>query len=289
MSQKLVIPTTTKIEQIYPYVDGIIFGIKGMCVNCLEVDYSDSIELIKDIKNHNKKVFIFLNKNMHNSDLLHLEEILIELSKYDIDGVFYADVAVINIYNRLDLNYDLIWSSEHVTTNYSTINYWNNIGTKGTFISNEITLDEIIEIRNNTNSKLFVQVFGYMPIYVSMRHAVKNYLEHFAMSDNSEINYISKEGNTYPIIDNETGTMVYSSNILNALEESLEFDTKGIDYLILNMFNIDTDKQNKVLKIYNTVTTNNVSEYNKEICSLFDNIDKGFLYRKTVFKVKKNA
>ena len=34
-----------------------------------------------------------------------------------------------------------MWSSEHYTTNYFTINYWYNYGVKSVFLSNEITVD----------------------------------------------------------------------------------------------------------------------------------------------------
>ena len=37
-------------------------------------------------------------------------------------------------------------------------------------------LDNILEIRKNTQVKLMVNIFGYLPMFVSKRHIVKNYL-----------------------------------------------------------------------------------------------------------------
>ena len=62
----------------------------------------------------------------------------------------YSDVCFINLKNELGLNYDLIWSQEHLTTNYGTINFWQEYGVNYTYISPDITLNEILEIKQNT-------------------------------------------------------------------------------------------------------------------------------------------
>ena len=193
--------------------------------------------------------------------------------------------AILNIYNSLDLNYDLVWSQEHLTTNYNTINFWNSFGAKYTYISSDITEEEIIEISKKSNSKLMVTLFGYLPMFVSKRHIVKNYLEYFDLNDNSKINYMEKEGKTYPIIDNNIGTQVYSNNILNGIKFKLNLD---VEYIILNSFNIDLDKFISIIDMFKTVKKDNVVEYNDKINNMFTNIDEGFLNTKTIYRVKKN-
>ena len=95
------------------------------------------------------------------------------------------------------------------------INYWNSKGSKYAYISSDITEEEIIKIIENSKSKLLVTLFGHLPMFVSKRHIVKNYLEYFKLEDKSSLNYIEKENKIYPIIDNFVGTQVYSNNILN--------------------------------------------------------------------------
>ena len=51
-------------------------------------------------------------------------------------------------------------------------------------------------IKENSKVKTFVNVFGYIPMFASRRHLVNNYLKTFDLTDNSDINYISKEGNS---------------------------------------------------------------------------------------------
>ena len=172
-----------------------------------------------------------------------------------------------------------MWSQEHLTTNYETMNFWNSYGVKYTYVSSDITLKEIEEIKKKSKCKLIVPIFGYIPIFTSKRHVVKNYLDNFNLKNNSKTNYIEKENKLYPIVDNKEGTVVYSSHILNGYDEYKKLE--DIDYFTLNSFNIESDKFINVLKMYKE---KKVKE--EKIDKLFENIDKGFLYKETIYKVK---
>ena len=265
----------------YSNADAFILGLNDYSVNTS----SYSLDEIKDIVNNSdKEIFVAINKNIHNNEIELLEEYLIELSKMKIAGIFYADVSLIEINKEHNLNLNLIWSQEHLTCNYHTINYWLNEGAKGVFISNDITKREILEIASNVNALKFVQVFGYVPIYVSKRHATDNYLKAFNIDNkDKEFNYIYKEEAYYPIVDSKNGTEVYSNNILCSLNEVKEYN--NIDYGIINFFNIDHDEE-KIINIFKTVTDNNLEEYNSFIKDNFKNIDSIFLYNETIYKVK---
>ena len=264
----------------YKTVDALIIGLKDFSVNMYALSYEE-IENI--VNNTSQEIFIGINKNIHNNEIELLEEYLIKFSKINIAGIFYADVSLIQINKEKNLNLNLIWSQEHLTCNYHTINYWLNEGARGVFISNDITKREILEIGSNVSGIKFAQVFGYVPIYVSRRHAVKNYFDAFNIDHEKEFNYISKEGHDYPIVDSNVGTEVYSNNILCALEDILDY--QNIDYGIINFFNIDHDEE-KVIEIFKTVTRNNLKEYNSFICNKFNNIDSIFLHTETIYKVK---
>ncbi len=284
MAKILTIPNNiNEIENTENIVDGFIIGIKDMCVNTNMCIPLDDLNILNSIKN--KDIFINLNKNMHNSDLESIKNILIALNEYNIKGILYYDVAVLNIYNSLDLNYDLVWSQEHLTTNYNTINYWNSFGVKYTYLSSDITEDEIVTISKNCKVKLMVNMFGYLPMFVSKRHIVKNYLEYFDLKDNSSVNYIVKEDKTYPIIDNTIGTSVFSNNILNGIKSYLNIN---VEYIVLNSFDIELNKFIDVVNMFKNVNSKNVLEYEDKINSMFDNVDNGFLNKKTIYRVKKN-
>ena len=270
----LIIPSSK--EQFKLNCDGIIIGIKNLSTNLPA--YFD----LEDLKDINKEIFVCLNKNMHNEDIKLLEETLIKLKDYNIKGVIFYDLAVPNLAKKLNLNYDLVWGQEHMTNNYYTINFWYEHNIKYTWVSNDITLREMNEIKQNTKAKLFVTLFGYLPMFTSQRHLVKNYLKTFSLKDNSKINYIVKEGKTYPLTD-DLITVTYTDFILDGLKEKTLLN---YDYIILNSFLVPFDKFEKVVKIFNEVNKTNIDELQEQLNNMFDNLGKGFFYNETVYKVK---
>lgn len=267
MSKLLVIPNKKDLDYL---CDGYILGLKDFSVN---MNLEFTIEEIKE--NIDKNIFVAINKNIYSHELDKLKEILKELDKLDIKGILFADTSLINIKKELNLKTSLVWSQEHLVTNYQTINYWGEYGIKMAYLSTDITLREIKEIKENTKLKLIVPIFGYIPIFTSKRYEIKNYLDNFKLNDNSKINYIYKEEKTYPIVDNTDGTVVYSNYILNGYKEYLDLD---VDYVTLNAFNIEDDEFKKILKTF---------KEKKEKDLNINNGDKGFLYKETIYKVKR--
>ena len=284
MAKKLIIPNNKNLDEIKNYCDGFILGIKDLCVNN---NVTFNLDEIKEIvsKYSDKDIFVSLNKNMHAGDLEVLKETLINLENINIKGIFYYDISIVEYKKTLNLKHDLVWNQEHLTTNYNTCNYWYDYNVLYSCLSSEITLDEIKEISDNVKGKLMLPVFGYIPMYTSYRHVVKNYLDNFKLSSDSKIHYIKKEGYTYPIVDTKEGTTVYSSFILNSLSETLELKD-DISYFIFNAFLIPNNILIEVLKLYDEVTSDNFNLLEEKINKLINNLDKGFLYKETIYKVK---
>lgn len=266
------------------HIDGMIVGLKNMSVNMPSYySYDEIVRFVNIAKKFNKEIFVSLNKNMFNEDLKYLKETLIKLDDLKLTGILYYDISIVNIKKEEKLVTPLVWNQEHLTTNYLTSNFWYEHGAKYTMLSSEITLDEVKEIEKEAKAKLMLPVFGYLPMFVSRRHLVKNYLETFNLEDNSKINYIEKEGKIYPIIDNEEGTIAYSSKCLNGILETLKLD---IDYIVLNSFNINDKVFRDVVFMYSVVNDTNALEFKEKIEEMLDT-DLGFLYKETVYKVKK--
>lgn len=284
--RNLIMPKSIQqLNNLLNELDGVIVGLDKLCINMpYNFNYDEIKEIIKICNDNNKEIFISLNKNMHNKDLEYLKNILIDLDKYNINGIIYYDIALVNYKEELKLNNSLVWGQEHLTTNYLTSDYWYSFGALYTYLSSEITLDEVNEISKSCKAKTMVTMFGYLPMFVSRRHLVKNYLDTFNIKDNSRINYITKEGKQYQIIDSSDGTVAYSANVLNGIEEVLKLKT---DYIVLNSFGINDDSFKEVVRMFKEVNKSNVKEYKERIDSMFST-DFGFLYNETIYKVKKN-
>ena len=277
----ILIPNSIdQIRNLHDKVDGFILPIKDLSVNYnyyIDIDELESIlSILKD-----KKIFISLNKNMHNKDLDMLKKVLVKLEDYNIEGIIYYDVALVRLKNELKLKNDLVWAAEHLVNNYGTINYWYSEGVNKAYLSSEITKNEIIDIKKNTKAKLMMNIFGYVPIFTSKRHLVDNYLDTFDKEKISNIYYMYKEGVTYPVMDTKTGTVAYSGHILNGIKEYYDLD---MDYYVINSFLIDDIE--KVLDIFNDVDKTNLEKCYQKLNEIIGNTDEGFLHTETIYKVK---
>lgn len=283
MTKLMVIPSHTNIDELIDKADAFLFGYQGMSVNFLvTVDLEYIQNLYSKLKAKGKQLFIALNKNFHNNELSVVQEIMKKLADIKIDGILYYDVALVQIKRENNIDIPLIWGAEHLTTNYATMNYWHQFGVDFVYVSGEITKKEIIEIRNHTQMKMIVPLFGHLPMFVSERHEIKNYLTHFHLNNQSSIYYMEKEGKRYPVIDNKEGTFVYSNFILNGYQEYLEFKNAGIDYALLNENFIEQNTFSKIVDIFQK--ENGSDTEIDELCQ--NKTDKGFLYKETVYQVK---
>ena len=255
MKKGVIISSIKQAEDIKDEVDAYLIPLKDLSINYTN---TFTIEEIKKIQKLKKEIFVFINKNIENSELNKLEKTLKEIETLNINGIIFYDIAIVELKKELNLKTDLVWHQEHLTTNYGAVNYWYNKGVKFAYLSSELTKREIEEIKKNTKAKLFVNVFGYIPMFTSKRHLVDNYINTFDIKEKG--NKIYKEGKYYNIDDNKNGTTVYSDYILNIKEEI------DVDYLIYNSNMIDN---------FNNILKNNTL---KE--------ENGFLYKETIYKVK---
>ena len=66
----------------------------------------------------------------------------------------FYDLSVLSMRDRLHLKTPLIWSQEHMTTNYNTCNYYYEKGCEYVYLSSEITEEEIKEIKEKSPIKI---------------------------------------------------------------------------------------------------------------------------------------
>lgn len=264
------------------------FGLEGLTA----FDNAISLYELKKIKQEypNKKIYLSIDKNFFNNEIEKLKETLQEIETLNIEGIFFYDLAVLNIHKNLNLKTPLIWNQNFLTTNYKTCNYYYEKGVKKVLLSSEITIDEIKEIANNTKSELFVNIFGYQLMSLSKRKLITNYLKYTGYKK-QETNYLKKEGKEYLIKENEYGTSIYTNHILNGITKINELKKINAN-IILDEMNIEKETFKKVLKLYEESLNDDISleELNKKeekIKKLLSNTSLGFFDLKTIYKVKK--
>ena len=275
---KVLIKPTESINQ-YKEADGFVLPLVSF-----SVDYKNtySIDEIKDICNKtDKEIFVVINKMIENDEVNRLKEVLLELDKLKIKGVFFYDLAILELKKELDLKLDLVWNNTHMVINYYTCNYYYDKGCKYSYLSNEVTLDEIIEIKKKAKCSLIFMLLGYPVSSFSKRKLLTN------SSFDKELiitEPVSKQ--KYKVIETETGTTFKYNKIRNNATCLRELIDNDIDYVYLIEDDINHDSFVKALKL----TKKYISDANKEYVNKMRDIfgsDTGFLYRKTIYEVTK--
>lgn len=244
-----------------------------------------SIEEIKELrKTYTGELFIAVNKNMFNSELKELEDKLIELDKLDINGIFFYDISVLSIHNRLKLKTPLVWNQTHMVTNYNTCNYYYDKGCTYGVIASEITLDEINEISKKTKMKLFVNVLGYQVMGYTRRSLLSNYFKSIGKEKKKDNYTIINNGEEYIVKEEDKGNAFLFGKALNGSNIIKDLD---VDYIILNDYNFDKNTFNKALELYVSLVNTKDDKYAIELDNLVGE-NRGFFFTKTIYKVKKN-
>ena len=266
MSNLVVIPN--KKEDIKNILDKnineLIIGVKDLSIYPLELSIE---EIIFIADNTDKIITIAINKMIHNKDLKLVKEVLLKVKNSNIKKILFYDLGILNICKEMNIDKELILSQEHLNASINSNEFYYNKGIVNTFITSDITSDEIIEINNNTKMNVYYTVFGYLSIFYSRRHLITNYFKYIEKDKNNDTYFIFNNNLKYMIKEYSYGTIIYSPliNLINEIDK-----IKSIDNLVIDLSYIDgTDIIDKFIN------------KDKE-----DNTYIGFFDKKTIYKLK---
>ena len=272
-----VIRDDNYLEYLDEGLDGLILPI-----NDFSVDYFKyySISDIKEYKKSTDKlVFVVINKMIFNKELDNLLDVLKELESINVDGVFFYDLAVFNLVKVNKININLIYNGTHMVTNSDTINLYYDLGVRGAYLSNEITKDEVLNIRSNTKSDLFILLLGSPVVAMSRRNLLTSY---FANKNKSKSDLITikepKSGQEFLVKEDSNGTTFFYNRRLNLSNVYKELDNSGINYGIIEQGDYSSDEFKELINAF--------ASFDKQRIDELAGHNRGFLYRETIYKVK---
>ena len=280
---KLLVEPCSKVFDYNDNVDGIILAINDFSV---ESTCSFSLDEIIDIKKKNSfLVFVKMNKNLFNDDISLVKDILIKLNDNDIDGVFFYDLAILEIKRELNLDIDLIWNQTHMVNNYMTCNYYYDKGVKYALLGKEITLDEIKEIIYKSNIVSMVEVVSLPSVAFSKRKLVTNYYNDLGEKPSKELVVQEKiTHDFYSVVEEDNGTSFYLNKITNGTSIIKCLYDYGCKYIIFREYGID-DFDELINDTYKYISDGCIDDnYINKYKRLGDSTN--FFFRKTIYKVK---
>ena len=282
MMKLLVEPCSKSINYIKK-VDGLILAIEDYSVE--STCFFSLNEIVEVKKNNTCSVFVKMNKNLFNEDISVVKDILIKLDENGIDGVFFYDLAILELKKELNLDLDLIWNQTHMVNNYMTCDYYFNKGIKYALLGKEITLDEIKEIINNSKITSMVEVVSLPSVAFSKRKLVTNYYNDLGEKESRELvvqEKITKD--FYNVVEDNNGTSFYLNKITNGTSIIKDLFECGCKYIIFREYGID-DFDELVNDTESYISSGCLDEeYVNKYKKLGDSTN--FFFRKTIYKGK---
>lgn len=293
--------TLTSIERL-PMADAFIIGEADYALRLpFYPSHEEVLNAIKTIKANGQKVYLAVNKILHEYELEQVTNYLNEMKGYDIDGFIFGDLAVYKIAESLGLVSRLIYNPETYITNYMSANFFKGKGIKRISIAKEITLEDIEIFGKNVDMEFDVLGHGAVNMFHSKRNLVTNYFR-FIQDEQPDAHheeqlYLVEEkrkDKKYPIVEDHNGTHIYRETdlctieyldvIANARIKSLRID--GLfkeDEALITIVEIYRQALDDLHQgTYEQNKTNYVQALN-EIPNLRP-FDTGFLFKKTIYK-----
>ena len=283
---KVLVEVASKnIEEYVDKCDALLLGIRKFSVMNM---VSFTVDEIKDIvlKYPQLEIFVKMDKNLFNEEIDEVRKCLTELNDIPIRGVFFYDLALLELKHELSLSFDLVWSQTHMVTNYRTCDYYYQKGVSYALLSKEITLDEIVEISRKSSVQTIVEVVSLPSVGYSRRKLLSNYYKDLEEDSHSTLSILEKiTDKKYLVKEEDAGTGIFLDEVLNGTPVIKPLYEAGVSYILFREEGISSfmelinDTKNYIDG--GCVDTDYVSKYKK----LGDST--GFFFKKTIYRVKK--
>ena len=240
MTELLVTPKSVKhIETLIEKgADAFVIGEQRFGLRLAgEFKREALIEAVELIHNHGKKAYVAVNGIFHNYHLNALKSYIDFLHEVSVDRIIFGDPAVVMYVNEQPNPIPLNWDAEALVTNYFQCNYWGKKGAQRAQLARELSLDEILNIKQNADVEIEVQVHGMTCMFQSKRMLLGNYFtfqeRQMKIQRNKEANelllYDEERDNKYPVFEDYNGTHIMSPNDICLIEELDQLLAANID------------------------------------------------------------
>lgn len=281
----LVEVTSKEISNYIDSCDALLLGLENFSVlNSVTFSLTEIREIIN--KYPKMEIFVKMDKNIFNKKIDEVRRVLLELEQMSIRGVFFYDLAILELKQELSLSLDLVWSQTHMVTNTRTCDYYFHQGVHYALLSKEITLDEIVSIAKESSISTIVEVVSLPSVGYSRRRLVHNYYEDLGENGSSTLSVLEKITNkNYLVKEEENGTGFLLDEVLNGTSVISSLYQADVDYVLFREEGIPSFLE----------LLHDTKKYIVDGCSDASYVEKykklgdstGFFFKKTIYRVKK--
>lgn len=204
------------------YLGGKMFGLRAFSDNFSNEELEEAVQYAHSI---GKKIHVTVNIFPHNDDLTGLPEYLRFLDSIHVDALLIADPGIFRMAREIVPHMAIHISTQANTTNWSTVQFWHDLGASRVVMAREVSLNDVAEIhRRVPDIELEGFIHGAMCISYSGRCLLSNYFTENRDSNRGQCvqccrfkyNVVEEKrpGQYFPVVEDERGTYIFNSKDL---------------------------------------------------------------------------
>lgn len=157
------------------YIGGDAYGLRSRAGN---FSFEQMAEGVAFAKEHNAKVYVAANMVTHEGDIEGAGEFFRTLRDIGIRAVIVSDPALIETCLTEAPGLPVHLSTQFSAANFETLEFWKDEGLERVVLAREVSMDEVAEIRANTDVEIEAFIHGAMCISYSGRCTLSNHMAH---------------------------------------------------------------------------------------------------------------
>ncbi|MFC4772632.1 peptidase U32 family protein [Enterococcus hermanniensis] len=159
------------------YIGGDAYGLRSRAGN---FSFEEMEEGVAFAKQYGAKVYVAANMVTHEGNEKGAGDFFKKLRDIGISAVIVSDPALIEICATEAPGLEIHLSTQASATNAETLKFWQNEGLERVVLAREVSMEELAEIRRNTDIQIEAFIHGAMCISYSGRCTLSN---HMSMRD----------------------------------------------------------------------------------------------------------
>ncbi len=219
------------------YLAGTDFGMRSFAGNFSAEELPLAVRFAHD---HGVKVHVTVNTMPRNNEIVQLPAYLEQLEDAGVDALILADLGAFTLAGKYAPRCERHISTQQSIANYECATAWYDLGAKRVVLARELSLSEIIEIREKTPKELEIETFGHgaMCVSYSGRCLLSNYMtgrdsNRGACAQPCRYKYTLMEekrpGEYFPVFEDDKGTYILNSKDMCTIDHLKELMSAGID------------------------------------------------------------
>ena len=221
------------------YLAGTAFGMRSFAGNFTPEELPRAVKLAHDM---GKKVHVTVNTMPRNDEAANLPAYLEQLNDVGVDALILADLGAFTMAGKYAPQCQRHISTQQSISNYACAQAWYDLGASRVVLARELSLDEIITIRQKVSRELEIETFchGAMCVSYSGRCLLSGYMtgrdsnrgafaqpcryQYALMEEKRPVEY-------FPVFEDEKGTYIMNSRDMCMIDHLDDLMAAGIDCL----------------------------------------------------------